>query len=107
MCQDAYAGHPYLTPAYPQSVSKSLPHPLRIPGLRDPFKFRCHLTSLSRRHVLYNAVQEAMRCPFHMGQFSDHFLVTERGCMSTVQQPESDRVWSVEMNGINPIEQQE
>jgi nucleobase:cation symporter-1, NCS1 family len=27
--------------------------------------------------------------------------------MSTVQQPESDRVWSVEMNGINPIEQQE
>ena len=27
--------------------------------------------------------------------------------MSTVQQPERDRVWSVEMNGINPIEQQE
>ena len=27
--------------------------------------------------------------------------------MSTIQQPESDRVWSVEMNGINPIEQGE
>jgi nucleobase:cation symporter-1, NCS1 family len=27
--------------------------------------------------------------------------------MSAVQQPESDRVWSVEMNGINPIEQEE
>src|SRR2546429_7419489 len=27
--------------------------------------------------------------------------------MSTIQQPESDRVWSVEMNGINPIEQEE
>jgi nucleobase:cation symporter-1, NCS1 family len=27
--------------------------------------------------------------------------------MSTVQQPESDRVWSVEMNGINPIGQEE
>src|SRR5712692_8770620 len=27
--------------------------------------------------------------------------------MSAVQQPESDRVWSVEMNGINPIEQEQ
>src|SRR2546430_2542887 len=27
--------------------------------------------------------------------------------MSTIQQPESDRAWSVEMNGINPIEQEE
>ena len=27
--------------------------------------------------------------------------------MSTVQQPESDRTWSVEMHGIDPIEQQE
>ncbi|MDQ2904647.1 MAG: cytosine permease [Chloroflexota bacterium] len=27
--------------------------------------------------------------------------------MSTIRQPESDRVWSVEMNGINPIDQQE
>jgi purine-cytosine permease-like protein len=27
--------------------------------------------------------------------------------MSTIQQPESDRVWSVEMNGINPIEREE
>src|SRR6059036_324987 len=27
--------------------------------------------------------------------------------MSTLQQPESDRVWSVEQNGINPISQEE
>src|SRR6266487_2671271 len=27
--------------------------------------------------------------------------------MNTIQQPESDRVWSVEMNGINPIEREE
>src|SRR5579884_749961 len=39
---------------------------------------------------------------------SNLFFVTTRGLMSsTVEQPESDRVWSVELNGINPIEQQE